>query len=74
MQHITHHVPCHNTNLGGFGTPEDAAQAYLQHWEKKHPEKLEQERAPPSVLPEAQVRLLIRSDKTKTGYKGGDCK
>ena len=23
--------PCHGNNLGAFDTPEDAAQAYLQH-------------------------------------------
>jgi acyl-CoA synthetase (NDP forming) len=62
--------PCHKNNLGTFDTPEDAAQSYLQHWEEKHPEELKQERAPRPVLPEVQFHLLIRSDKTKTGYKG----
>jgi hypothetical protein len=28
--------PCHHHNLGTFGTPEEAAQAYLQHREKEH--------------------------------------
>jgi hypothetical protein len=52
--------------LGRFDTPEEAAQAYLQHWEKKHPAELEKERAPPPpppVLPEVQHHLLIPSDK-----------
>ena len=40
---------------------------YLQHREKEHPEKLEKERAPHLQV---QDRLLIRSDRTKTGYKG----
>jgi hypothetical protein len=66
-------APCRFNHLGSFGTPEDAAQAYLQHWEKKHPKELEKERAPPPpppVLPEVQHQLLIRSDKHKSGYKG----
>jgi acyl-CoA synthetase (NDP forming) len=66
-------APCRFNQLGRFDTPEDAAQAYLQHWETKHPEELEKERAPrppPPVLPEVQHYLLIRSDKAKTGYKG----
>jgi hypothetical protein len=62
--------PCNYKNLGTFDTPEDAAQSYLQHNQKKHPEELKQERAPPSVLPEVQHHLLIRSDRGKTGYKG----
>jgi hypothetical protein len=60
--------PCHYKYLGTFDTPEDAAQSYLQHYQKKHPEELQQERAPPPVLPEVQEHLLIRSDKGKTGY------
>ena len=40
-------APCHNHHLGTFGTPEEAAQAYLQHWETEHPEELEKERQQP---------------------------
>ena len=29
--------PCHHNYLGIFYTPEEAAQAYLQHWKKEHP-------------------------------------
>jgi hypothetical protein len=58
---------CHSHNLGRFGTPEEAAQAYLQHWEKEHPEELEKERAPPLQV---QEHLLMRSDKGLTGFKG----
>ena len=66
-------APCHHNYLGLFDRPKDAAQAYLQHWEKEHPEELVKERAPPPpppVLPEVQHHLLIRSDKAKSGYKG----
>jgi hypothetical protein len=28
---------CHHHHLGSFGTPEEAAQAYLEHLEKEHP-------------------------------------
>jgi hypothetical protein len=59
--------PCHNSHLGNFGTPEGAAQAYLQHYQKEHPEELEKERAPPLKV---QAHLLIRSDKSQTGFKG----
>jgi hypothetical protein len=59
--------PCNHNYLGMFGTPEEGAQAYLQHWEKEHPEELENERAPPLQV---QERLLIRSDKSSTGFKG----
>jgi hypothetical protein len=57
---------CRNS-LGTFGTPEEAAQAYLQHYRKEHPEELEKERAPPLKV---QEHLLIRSDKATTGFKG----
>jgi hypothetical protein len=53
--------------LGTFIAPEEAAQAYLQHYEKEHLEELEKERAPPLKV---QQHLLIRSDKAKSGYKG----
>ena len=59
--------PCSKNHLGIFDTPENAAQSYLQHWETKHPEELEEEQAPPPVLPEVQEHLLIRSDKSKSG-------
>jgi hypothetical protein len=36
--------PCRHHYLGMGGTPEEAAQAYLQHWEEAHPEELEKER------------------------------
>jgi hypothetical protein len=62
--------PCHLNYLGSFDTPEDAAQSYLQHFQKKHPEELKKERLPRPVLLPVQEHLLIRSDKTKTGYKG----
>ena len=38
--------PCHNSHLGTFGTPEEAGQAYLQHYRKEHPEELKKERMP----------------------------
>ena len=44
--------PCHTNYLGTFGTPEEAAQTYLQHQEEEHPEKLEKERAPPLQVKE----------------------
>ena len=52
--------PCRNNYLGIFGIPEEAAQAYLQHQEKQHPEELEKEWARPVLLP-IQEHLLIRS-------------
>jgi hypothetical protein len=52
--------PCLHNQLGRFDTAEDAAQSYLQHWETKHPKG----------LPEVQEHLLIRSDKSSTGFKG----
>jgi hypothetical protein len=61
--------PCRNIYLGPFGTPEEGAQAYLQHHQKQHPEKLKKERASPLQV---QAHLLIRSDKNSTGYKGVD--
>ena len=60
---------CHHNHLGSFGTPEEAAQVYLQHYQKEHPEEREKERARPVLLP-IQERLLIRSDKGQTGFKG----
>ena len=65
-QAICQTARCRGNHLGNFGTPEDAAQSYLQHYQKKHPEELKQERAPRPVLPEVQVRLLIRSDRAKS--------
>jgi hypothetical protein len=59
--------PCKNNHLGSFDTPEEGAQAYLQHYQKEHPEELKNERAPPLQV---QEHLLIRSDTNKTGYKG----
>ena len=48
--------PCHNNYLGSFETPEEAAQVYLQHWEKEHPEELKKERVPRLVLaPDVQA-------------------
>jgi hypothetical protein len=38
---LCHTSPCRHNNLGNFGTPEEAAQAYLQHHQKEHPEELE---------------------------------
>jgi hypothetical protein len=65
-------TPCHNQNLGRFGTPEEAAQAYLQHWQTNHPKELEKERqrTPPPVLLPVQEHFLMRSDKSSTGFKG----
>jgi hypothetical protein len=34
-------APCHKNYLGSFGTPEEAAQAYLEHLQKEHPKELE---------------------------------
>jgi hypothetical protein len=62
--------PCDYNYLGRFDTLEDAAQSYLQHYQKKHPEELKQERAPRPVLLPVQEHLLIRSDRNSTGYKG----
>jgi hypothetical protein len=33
-------APCRHHYLGTFGTPEEAAQSHLQHWETDHPEEL----------------------------------
>ena len=33
-------APCHKHHLGSFGTPEEAAQAYLRHWVKDHQKEL----------------------------------
>jgi hypothetical protein len=62
--------PCRHSHIGSFGTPEEAAQAYLQHWEKEHPEELKKERVPRPVLLPVQEHLLIQSDRSSTGYKG----
>jgi hypothetical protein len=48
--------PCCHLTLGSFGTPEEAAQAYLQHWQTDHPEELEKERAPPLQVQEHILR------------------
>jgi hypothetical protein len=61
-----HTPPCHHNNLGTFDTPEEGAQAYLQHYQKEHPEELKKERAPPLQV---QEHLLIRSEKSSTGFK-----
>ena len=61
---------CRKNHLGNFGTPEEGAQAYLQHYQNEHPEELKKERAPPLVLLPVQEHLLIRSDTSSTGYKG----
>ena len=58
---------CHHNNLGTFDTPEDAAQAYLQHHQKEHPEEPDKVQAPPLQV---QEHLLIRSDRAKSGYQG----
>jgi hypothetical protein len=58
---------CLRHHLGTFGTAEEAAQAFLQHWQKEHPEELENERAPPLQV---QEHLLMRSVKGKTGFRG----
>jgi hypothetical protein len=62
--------PCHHSHLGSFDTPEEGAQAYLQHWEKEHPEELKKERVPRPVVLPVQEHLLIRSDRSSTGFKG----
>jgi hypothetical protein len=43
-------APCHNHYFGRVDTPEEAAQAYLRHWVKDHPEKLasKKRKTPPS--------------------------
>jgi hypothetical protein len=62
--------PCRHNYLGSFGTPEEGAQAYLQHYQKEHPEELMKERVPrPVPLPELEHRL-IGSDRSSTGFKG----
>jgi hypothetical protein len=62
--------PCHKNYLGTFGTLELAAQVYLQHHQKEHPEELKKERAPPLQV---QEHLLIRSDRSSTWLQGGGC-
>ena len=52
--------PCHHNYLGMFGTPEEAAQAILQHYQTEHTKQSLQ----------VQEHLLIRSDKAKSGFKG----
>ena len=61
--------PCRHNNLGTFDTSEEAAQVYLQHYQKEHPEELKKEQARPVLLP-IQEHLLIRSDRGQTGYRG----
>ena len=64
--------------LGRFAIVEEAAAAFLQHWEKEHPEQLEKARGQEhraqcrSHRPSQELskHLLIRSDKAKSGYKG----
>ena len=51
---------CLGTHLGNFGTPEEAAQAILQHYQTEHTKQSLQ----------VQEHLLIRSDKAKSGFKG----
>jgi hypothetical protein len=68
-------APCHDQHLGMFATPEEAAQAFLQHWQTNHPEELKKvqqqgPRAPRPVLLPVQEHLLMRSDKGSTGFKG----
>jgi hypothetical protein len=55
------------TTTSAFDTPEEAAQAVLQHYQNEHPEELKKLRALPLQV---QEHRLIRSDKGKTGYKG----
>ena len=43
QSNINNTPPCHTSHIGSFGTPEEAAQAYLQHWEKDHPAQLKKE-------------------------------
>jgi hypothetical protein len=71
--------PCHHNHLGNFGIPEEAAQAYLQHWEtwhqhhqKEHPEELEKERAPPLQVQEHGKAELVkgRGDGAASGSDG----
>jgi hypothetical protein len=62
--------PCHDNHLGSFDTPEEAAQAHLQHYQKQHPEELDQERARPVLLP-IREHLLIKSDKSMDGDTRG---
>jgi hypothetical protein len=38
---LCHSAHCRHHHVGYFVTAEEAAQAYLQHWEEKHPEELE---------------------------------
>jgi hypothetical protein len=56
--------PCRHNHLGSFGTPEEAAQAYLQHCQTFHSEALEkeQQRAPRSdpLLSSGGPQLLKR--------------
>jgi hypothetical protein len=33
--------PCRHNHIGSFDTSKEAGQAYLQHWEKEHPEGLD---------------------------------
>jgi hypothetical protein len=36
---------CHQNHLGCFGTPEEAAQVYLKHYQTEDPEEMEKEQA-----------------------------
>jgi hypothetical protein len=50
--------PCRNNHLGNFDTPEEAAQAYLHHYQKEHPEELKKKKQAPPL--QVQEHLLIR--------------
>jgi hypothetical protein len=63
-------APCTKNNLGTFETPEQAAQAYLQHREKEHPEASALPPPPPPVLRDIDADLLVHSGKSSTGYQG----
>ena len=62
--------PCRHNHLGTFDTPEEAAQAYLQHQEEEHPEELGALQAR-EVSTFSLPPLCLPSTNTTTKQSGG---
>ena len=58
--------PCSNNHLGTFFTPEEGAQAYLQHYQKEHPEELQHKREHEGVQQELPEDQKVREDRVLT--------